>query len=101
MNAVSDENIKYLRVLYNKFKFIGLSASAAINNQISFDRDKRYNKVIPIRNVDFVEAWTIKENDIETVAILADDDVVIPIEHEKDAPVLAVIAKKKIYGKEI
>ena len=101
MNAVSDENIKYLRLLYGKFRFIGLSASAMINNQMSFDTDKRYDKVIPIRNVDFVEAWTIKENDVESVAILADDDVVIPFGHEKDAPILEVIAKKKNYGKEV
>lgn len=101
MNAVSDDNIKYLRLLYGKFRFIGLSASAMINNQMSFDTDKRYNKVIPIRNVDFVEAWTIKENDVESVAILADDDVVIPFGHEKDAPILEVIAKKKNYGKEV
>lgn len=100
MNAVSDENIKYLRVLYDKFRFIGLSASAMVNNQMSFDKDKRFNKVIPILNVDFVEAWTIKDNDIESVAILADDDVVIPIGHEKDAPILDVIAKKKKYEKE-
>ena len=98
MNAMSDENIKYLRVLYNKFKFIGLSASASVNNQMSFDRDKRYNKVIPIRNVDFVEAWTIKDNDVASVAITSDEDVVIPEGHEKDAPVLEVIAKKKNYG---
>ena len=95
MNAVSDENIKLLEDSYKKFSFIGLSASAIVNNKMSFDKEKRYNKIIPVRNVEFVEAWTIKENDVESVAILADDDVIIPAGREADAPVLAIIEKKK------
>lgn len=100
MNAMTDENVKALKMAFSKFSFIGLSASAAINNQISFDEDKRYNKVIPVRNVSFIEAWTIKENDIESVAILPNDDVLIPRGKENSAPVLSVIEKKKRYGQE-
>ncbi len=95
MNAKSDDNIKALKMAYQKFSFIGLTAIAIENNQMSSDEDKRYNKVIPIRNVDFIEAWTIKENDIESVVILPDDDVLIPKGMEGRAPVIDVIAKKK------
>lgn len=100
MNAITDENIKALREAYNRFHFIGLSASAIVNGQMSFDKDKRYNKVIPVRNVGFVEAWTINEKAVESVAIQADDDVIIPVGKKSDAPVLKVIERKKQYGKE-
>ena len=100
MNARSDDNIKNLKVLYNKYSYIGLSAAAIVGDQMSLDRDKRYNRVIPVRNVSFIEAWTIKEDDIESIAILPDDNVIIPLGREKDAPVLNVIAKKKKYGKD-
>ena len=101
MNAVSDENIKMLQILYKQWGYIGISASMIVNGQMSFDKDKRFNKVIPVRNVEFVEAWTIKEIEVESVAILADDDVIIPKGKETSAPVLGVIAKKKNYGQDI
>ncbi len=100
MNAATDENIRALRMAYNRCSFIGRSASAIVNNQLSFDKDKRYNKVIPVRNVEFIEAWTIRVDTVESVAILPNDDVIIPMGREKDAPVLEVIAKKKNYGQE-
>lgn len=94
MNAVTNENVVRLKQSYESFKFIGFSASAIINNQMSFDDDKRYNKVIPIRNVEFREAWTIGANEPESVAILSSDKVIIPPAHSNDAPVLEVISRK-------
>lgn len=98
MNANSNDNIIRLQHSYAKFNFIGLSASAIINNQMSFDKDKRYNKVIPVRNVEFREAWTIGLNEPESVAILPSDKIIIPTGHENDAPVLAVLFKKQQNG---
>lgn len=94
MNAASDLNIKILKKLFERFGFIGISASAIENDQMSFDKDKRYNKVIPIRNIEFREAWTIGENEPESAAILSKDEVIIPMGHEKDAPVLKVKERK-------
>lgn len=100
MTAATNENIVRLKQAYARFGYIGLSASAIINNQMSFDADKRYNKVIPIRNIEFREAWTIGVNEPESVVILPSDDVIIPDGHKVDAPVLEVIAKKKANGSE-
>lgn len=100
MNATTDENIIRLRQTYARFHFIGLSAAAIIDNQMSMDRDKRYNKVIPVPNVEFREAWTIGVNDPESVAILPTDNVVIPSERSNDAPVLEVLTKKRQNGQE-
>lgn len=97
MNASSDMNIRMLKKLFDKFGFIGISASAIENNQMSFDKEKRYNKVIPVRNVEFREAWTIGENEPESAAILKDDDVIIPTGHKIDAPVLRVKERKLGY----
>ena len=95
MNANSSENIARLRQAYARFGFIGISASAIVNNQMSYDRDKRYNKVIPVRNLEFREAWTIGINEPESVVILPTDKIIIPSNHTKDAPVLEVLSKKK------
>lgn len=95
MNANTNENVIRLRQAYGKFGFIGISASAIINNQMSFDADKRYNRVIPVQNVEFRDAWTIGVNEPESVAILPSDNVIIPTGHENDAPVIEVLKKKQ------
>lgn len=100
MTAVTNENIIRLKQAFAKYNFIGLSAAAIINNQMSFDSDKRFNKVIPVRNVEFREAWTIGVNEPESVVILPSDKVIIPDNHKNDAPVLEVIAKKRSNGSE-
>lgn len=100
MTAQSDINVRELQKLYQKFRFIGLSAAAMENNQMSWNPNKRYNKVLPIRNIEFVDAWRIGANDPMSAAILAEDDVIIPQERAKDAPVLEVLAKKRNYGTE-
>lgn len=97
MNAASDLNIKMLKKLFDKFGFIGLSASAIENNQMSFDKKKRYNKIIPLQNIEFRSAWTIGINEPESAAILKDDEVIIPAGHETDAPVLKVKERKLGY----
>ncbi len=100
MNAKTNENVIRLRQAYGRFGYIGISASAFINNEMSFDKDKRYNKVIPVQNIVFREAWTIGENEPESVAILPSDNVIIPSEHKEDAPVIKVLSKKRQNGKE-
>ena len=95
MTPITNENLIRLKQSYETFKFIGLSASTIVDNQMSFDVDKRYNKVIPIRNVVFREAWTIGLNEPESVAILSSDEVIIPSTHSNDAPVLEVISRKR------
>lgn len=100
MNANTNENLVRLRQVYGRYGFIGISASAIINNQMSFDKDKRYNKVIPVQNVDFREAWTIGENEPESVAILPSDKVIIPSDHKEDAPVIKVLSRKQQNGNE-
>ncbi len=100
MTAQSNENIIRLKQAYARYGFIGLSAAAIINNEMSFEKDKRYNKVIPVKNVEFREAWTIGVNEPESVVILPSDNIIIPEEHKTDAPVIEVIAKKKSKGNE-
>lgn len=100
MNASTNENVFRLKQAFARFGYIGISASAIINNQMSFEKDKRYNKVIPVRNIEFREAWTIGVNEPESVVILPSDKVIIPVEHSKDAPVLEVLSKKKSNGNE-
>ena len=59
------------------------------------DKTKRSNHLIPINNVIFREAWEVGLNDIDSVAVLPDDDPIIPDNHQCDAPVLEVLRKKR------
>lgn len=100
MQAKDDLNILYLKQAYSYTKVIGISAIAIEdNNQMSQDPNKRYSKIIPVRDVEFREAWTIGDNDIASAAILATDKPIIPAEHVSDAPVIQLINRKK-YGKD-
>lgn len=96
MEATTDKNLKMFREAYERFKYAGITAvEIDANNQMSSEPGKRYPKVIPIRNVRFLEAWTICEHDMEMAAIQATDHPVIPQEHLTDAPVLKVLEKKR------
>lgn len=65
------------------------------NEMDLFDKNKRYGKLIPVQNIVFREAWEIGINDQDYVAILPNDDPIIPEEHLYDAPVLKVLQNKK------
>lgn len=100
MQSSDDTNIRMFKEQYLKFHYAGLSAAETVNNQLPSDIDKRYPRVIPITNIEFREAWTIGENDPDSMAILPSDKPVIPQGKEKEAPVLKLIeAKKQRYGK--
>ena len=65
------------------------------NQMVLDDKTKRSNHLIPINNVFFREAWEVGLNDIDSVAVLPDDDPIIPENHLSDAPVLEVLRKKR------
>lgn len=100
MQAKDNLNVRYLKQAYLYKKFIGITAVALeANNQMSDDPSKRYPKAIPVKEVEFREAWTIGENEEASAAILATDKPVIPSEHITDAPVIQLL-KRKNYGTE-
>lgn len=100
MQAKDNLNVRYLKQAYLYKRFIGITAVALeANNQMSDDPSKRYPKVIPVKEVEFREAWSIGENEEASVAILATDKPVIPSEHVTDAPVIQLL-KRKNYGTE-
>lgn len=97
MQANDDKNINLLEKLVNKFKVFGLTA-------VEFDIDiekiinmpeKHLDYIIPIYNIEFIEAWTIGEHDNASAAILPNDNPFIPSEHKHDAPILGVMKRKK------
>ena len=99
MQAKDDANIRLLRRMYGIHHFIGLSAAAITSdNQMQLSGDNRYPRVIPVQNINFREAWTIGENDVDSMAILASDNPVIPEEHKDDAPIIDLLKKKSAYG---
>ena len=100
MQAKDSRNLDMFERLYSKYHFAGISAVEIDNAQMSSDPEKRYPHVIPVTNIEFREAWTIGENDPDSMAILPTDRPVIPNGYENDAPVLKLIEiKKKKYGK--
>ena len=100
MQAKDNRNLDMFERLYSKYHFAGISAVEIDNAQMSSDPEKRYPHVIPVTNIEFREAWTIGENDPDSMAILPTDRPVIPNGHENDAPVLKLIeVKKKKYRK--
>ena len=60
-----------------------------------YEKDRRYDNLIPLRNVVFREAWEVGINDMDNATILPDDDPIIPEEHLNDAPVLELLEKKR------
>ena len=100
MQPSDDTNIRMFREQYSKFHYAGISAAETVNNQLPSDINKRYPRVIPITNIEFREAWTIGENDPDSMAILPTDKPIIPQGKEQEAPVLKLIeSKKQRYGK--
>lgn len=87
MQAQGSTNLSLLRADFDKFHFVGISACGIENGNMANDPQKRYPKVIPIKDIVFREAWTIAENTLEQVAIQASDNPIIPEAHKNDAPV--------------
>jgi len=61
-----------------------------------YDKEKRFDRIIPISNVVFREAWEVGVNDMDSSTILPDDDPIIPDAHLEDAPVLELLKKKRM-----
>ena len=100
MQTTDDTNMRMFKEQYTRFRFAGISAAEIENNQISSDGHKRYPHVIPVTSIEFREAWTIGENDPDSMAILPSDNPIIPKGKEGEAPVLKLIeTKKQRYGK--
>ena len=97
MQPNTTENIDRFRFFYESKKSCGISAVAMNeNNEMAInDKDKRYGMIIPVKNVVFREAWEIGVGDMDSPAILPDDDPIIPVEHLNDAPVLELLKKER------
>ena len=99
MEPETTENIDRFRRAFEQRHLCGISAvylsdSNNIEDSI-YSKEQRYNKIIPVRNVVFREAWEVGVNDMDSSTILPDDDPIIPKEHINDAPVLELLKKKK------
>lgn len=101
MQAETSENIDRFRDAFEQRHKCGISAVAFSTDleETLFDKEKRYDRIIPISNVVFREAWEVGVNDMDSSTILPDDDPIIPDEHLKDAPVLELLEKKKRFIK--
>lgn len=97
MNAETSENIDTFRQEFER-NHICLLSAVAINEKKEmaiYEKDRRYDNLIPLRNVVFREAWEVGINDMDNATILPDDDPIIPEEHLNDAPVLELLEKKR------
>lgn len=98
MDSHDDTNIRLFKQAVERFKFAGLTACLIDKDNRMVTTDGNcYPRVIPIRSISFVEAWSIEENSPESVAILASDTPIIPEGHEADAPVLKILKRKQAY----
>ncbi len=97
MQPTTTENIDRFKDAFEKYGKCGISAVAFSRNleDTLFDKEKRYNRIIPVRNVVFREAWEVGINDVDCATVLPDDDPIIPDEHLNDAPVLELLKEKK------
>ena len=98
MQAETSENIDRFRDAFEKRHKCGISAVAFSTDleKTLFDKGKRYDRIIPISNVVFREAWEVGINDMDSSTILPDDDPIIPDAHIEDAPVLELLKKKRM-----
>lgn len=97
MQPETTENIDRFRDAFEKCHKCGISAVALSTNleETLFDKEKRYNRIIPITNIVFREAWEVGVNDVDSPTILPDDDPIIPESHKIDAPVLELLKRKR------
>ena len=97
MQANTNRSLEAFREHFKRCGVAGISAVEALNNQLSKDLSKWYPRVIPIRKIVFREAWTIGEHDVDSPAIQADNDPIIPESHKYDAPILKLLERKRKY----
>lgn len=66
------------------------------NQQMLLNNPKqRCPFLLPVKNIVFREAWEIGVDDQDSSAILADDNPIVPVERERDAPVWELLKKKR------
>ena len=96
MEPETSENLDRFRNAFEKRHLCGISAVELSENigDSLYNKEKRYNKIIPVSNVVFREAWEVGVNDIDSSTILPDDDPIIPTEHLNDAPVIELLKKR-------
>lgn len=95
MQANTSTNLELFREEFKNRGVAGISAVEAVNGQLSNDPSKWYPRAIPIRKIVFREAWTIGEHDMDSPAIQADDNPIIPESRKEDAPILKLLERKR------
>ena len=97
MEPDNTDNIDRFRKSFEVRHLCGISAVAFSTNleESLFDKEKRFNSIIPVRNVMFREAWEVGINDMDSSAIFPDDEPIIPEEHINDAPVNELLKEKR------
>ena len=97
MKPKTNENIDVFKVLYRKFGFCKLSSVRIDDNQqiVLDDPQQRCPFLLPVKNIVFREAWEIGKDDQDSSAILVDDNPIVPVERENDAPVLELLKSKR------
>lgn len=98
MQPETTENIDRFRDAFGKCHKCGITA-VAFSKKLEdtlYDKEKRFDRIIPISNVVFREAWEVGVNDMDSSTILPDDDPIIPDAHLEDAPVLELLKKKRM-----
>lgn len=90
MESQNPNNLLQIIKAFENFGFLPLLPATTATGAFELDS----NSLIKIKNLSVKNAWEIDINDIEQVAILEDDEVVIPV-GVKEVPVLKVIERKK------
>lgn len=96
MQPDNSQNLDMFKKAFATFGYAGITAAKVVNgNQMTTNPAQRYGKIIPIRSIEFREAWTIGDKDLDMAAILADDHPIIPADRRADAPVLKLLEKRR------
>lgn len=94
MTPQNSQNLDMFKAyIHNRHECILTAVEISQDNQIVFNG--KMPDGIPFSNIVFREAWEVGEGDIDSIVFLADDDPMIPIEHQTDAPVLKLLNKKR------
>lgn len=97
MQTTDSSNIDLFEKNVAKFNIFGLTAAEFDTdiNKVIRTQGKHLDYFIPIKNFEFIEAWTIGEHDVASVVILPDDNPIIPPDHMYDAPIINLMKKKE------
>lgn len=96
MKPETSEGIDTFKVLFKKFGFCKFSSVYIDDNQhiVINDPQQRCPFLLTIKNISFREAWEIGVDDQDCIAILPNDNPMIPEEHKTDAPVIELLKRK-------